>query len=166
MALAGASAGAHLAVLAGVSSGVRELEGAAGDHPDESSGVQAILSYFGAGNLTTILQQSTVRGVEMRVPALKLLLGDVPSAVPEIARLASPVFHVDPSDPPLLLFHGDQDMQMPINQSHELHGRYKELGLPVQFEVVHGAGHGSKEFFNPARVQIARKFLGAHLRPN
>ena len=27
---------------------------------------------------------------------------------------------------------GDQDPQMPINQSHELHAAYKNLGLDVQ----------------------------------
>jgi acetyl esterase/lipase len=164
IAIAGTSAGAHLAALTGVTNGVRELEGSLGDDASESSAVQAILSYFGASNLTTILQQSTPHGVEMRVPALKLFLGALPAAAPDLARLASPVFHVDRSDPPLLLFHGDQDAQMPINQSHELHGKYKELGLPVQFEVVHGAGHGAKAFFEPPHYLTACKFLDACLR--
>jgi acetyl esterase/lipase len=164
IAIAGTSAGAHLATLAGVTNGVAELEGTLGDHRSESSAIQAILSYFGASNLTTILKQSTPHGVGMRAPALQLLLGDVPEKVPGLARLASPVFHVDKSDPPLLLFHGDQDVQMPINQSHELHGKYKEIGLPVQFEVVHGAGHGGKAFFDPPHYLTAYKFLDAYLR--
>jgi len=35
------------------------------------------------------------------------------------------VFQADRGDPPLLLLHGDQDPQMPINQSHELEGAYE-----------------------------------------
>jgi dipeptidyl aminopeptidase/acylaminoacyl peptidase len=117
------------------------------------------VSFFGASNLTTILSQSTPRGVSMRTPALQLLLGDVPEKVPELARLASPVFHVDAQDPPLLLLHGDQDTQMPINQSHELEGKYGEHGLRVRFEVVHGAGHGGKQFFEAERMELVAKFL-------
>ena len=82
----------------------------------------------------------------------------------ELAKLASPVFHVDATDPPLLLLHGDQDPQMPINQAHELHGAYKQHGLPVHFEVIHGAVHGSEEFFDRKRNALVTAFLKEHLR--
>src|SRR5688572_9382672 len=42
----GASSGAHLAAVVGTSNGNAELEGALGDHRDQSSDVQAIVSYF------------------------------------------------------------------------------------------------------------------------
>ncbi len=157
--VAGDSAGAHLAALVGVSNGVRDLEGAVGKHQDRSSNVQAILSFYGASNLGTILKQSTPFGLNMRVPALALLLGAQPEEAPELAALASPVTHVDPRDPPLLLLHGDQDPQMPINQSHELAGAYKQAGVFVHFEVVHGAAHGGAMFFDEERLAVVRKFL-------
>ena len=113
-----------------------------GRHLNQSSDVQAIVSYYGASNFLTILQQSTPHGLGVRIPALQLLLGKQPEKTPELAKLASPVFHVDDSDPPLLLLHGDQDPQMPINQSHELFGKYEAHDLAVKFEVVHGAAHG------------------------
>ena len=75
-------------------------------------------------------------------------------------RLASPVFHVDANDPPLLLFHGDQDPQMPINQSHELCGAYEKVRAPVEFVVVHGAAHGGAQFYDHERMEVVRKFLG------
>jgi dipeptidyl aminopeptidase/acylaminoacyl peptidase len=59
------------------------------------------------------------------------------------------------------LLHGDQDPQMPINQSHELHGVAKENGLTTHFEVVHGAGHGGEAFFDAARTDLAAQFLAA-----
>jgi acetyl esterase/lipase len=150
--LAGNSAGGHLAVLAGVSHGVAELEGLAESKDKASSHVQAIVSFYGAGNLQTILAQSTPFGLEVRVPALKLLLGGLPDQEPELAKLASPIEHIDKLDPPLWLVHGDQDPQMPINQSHELVGAYKKVGLPVDFEVVHGGKHGGAGFFTEEQL--------------
>lgn len=159
IAIAGDSAGAHLAALVGVSNGVTALEGTVGDHRDQSSSIQAIVDYYGASDLTTILSQSTPFGLDVRVPALDLLLGGQPATVPDLAKLASVVTHVDASDPPLLIFHGDRDPQMPINQSHELHGAYKALGLDVDFVVLHGSAHGGNEFYDGAHLDRALAFL-------
>ena len=159
IAISGSSSGGHLAALVGVTNGDTALEGTVGDHPDQSSDVQAIVSYFGASNLTTILAQSTPHGLNVREPALTLLLGALPESAKELAELASPVFHVDRSDPPLLLVHGDQDPQMPINQAHELEGAYKQLGLDVSFDVVHGAAHGGTDFFSGDHLTRALEFL-------
>jgi acetyl esterase/lipase len=160
--IAGDSAGAHLAALVGVSNGHAELEGAVGNDRAQSSDVQGIISFYGAANLTTILGQSTPHGLSVRVPALELLLGDLPTNAPALTRLASPVFHVDSHDPPLLLLHGDQDPQMPINQSHELHAAYQKAKAPVQFEVVHGGAHGGAVFYDAERLELVRRFLRRH----
>jgi acetyl esterase/lipase len=162
--IAGASSGAHLAAVVGTSNGHAELEGALGEHRGESSDVQAIVSYFAATNLTTILAQSTPFGLNIREPALVRLLGATPKDVEPLARLASPVFQVDAGDPPLILLHGDQDPQMPINQSHELEGAYAKAGLDVEMIVVHGAAHGGGAFYSPDNVERVAKFLDANLR--
>lgn len=157
--VAGNSAGGHLAALVGVTNGHAELEGKVGDFGNQDSAVQAIVSFYGMSNLTSILGQSTPFGLNVRVPALELLLGGQPDDKPELARLASPVFHVDVNDPPLLALHGDQDPQAPINQAHELDGKYQALKLRSQLVVLHGSKHGGAEFFDEARVAIVRKFL-------
>ncbi|WP_253160958.1 alpha/beta hydrolase [Stieleria tagensis] len=162
MVIAGASAGGHLAALVGVSDQVDELQSAELGHPNTSTRVAAIISFYGASNLETILDQSTPDGLSVRQPALKLLLGDLPSEKPELAHLASPVAHVDPSDPPLLLIHGDQDPQMPINQSHELQGVYERNELPVGFHVVHGAAHGGAAFYDDASLRRVADWLSQH----
>ncbi len=157
--IAGASSGAHLAALVGVTNRHPQLEGSVGGFLKESSDVQGIVSFFGATNLRTILAQSTPFGLNMRRPALDRLLGAQPDQVPELAELASPVAHVDPADPPLLLFHGDQDPQMPINQSHELMGSYTRLGLPAALHVLHGVAHGGDAFFTPPYLTAFRDFV-------
>jgi len=157
--IAGSSAGGHLAALVGVTNGHKELEGEVGEFRNEKSDVQGIVSFFGGSDLTTILSQSTPKALEMRMPALDLLLGGQPETVEDLAKLASPVFHVDKSDPPLLLFHGDRDPQMPINQSHQLEGEYEKAGLKVRFKVLHGAGHGGKVFYAPEQMNLLKEFL-------
>jgi len=157
--IAGSSSGGHLAALVGVTGNHSALEGNVGEHAQQSSSVQGILDYYGATNLTTILAQSTPFGLNMRKPAIELLLGVEPDKNVELAKLASPVFQVDKNDPPLLIFHGEQDPQMPISQSHELTGAYKKVNIPVQFEVVYGAPHGGDLFYTPERVKLAIDFI-------
>jgi acetyl esterase/lipase len=159
IAIGGTSSGGHLAALVGVTNGHRELEGAVGGSREHSSDIQAIVSYYGASNLTTILAQSTPFGLGVREPALRDLLGALPDATPVLAELASPVAHVNAGDPPLLLLHGDQDPQMPINQAHELQGAYERLGLDAHFDVVHGAAHGGESFYAPGHLDRTLAFL-------
>ena len=162
--IAGTSSGGHLAALVGVSNGNKELEGELGGHRDVSSDVQAIVSFFGAADLQTILSQSTSHGLSVRMPALQLLLGGQPDEKPALARLASPVTHVGKSDPPLLLIHGDADPQMPIEQSRELHAAYQRAGLAVKLIVMSGSVHGGKEFYDAERLALVEKFLREELR--
>jgi dipeptidyl aminopeptidase/acylaminoacyl peptidase len=140
------------------------LEGEAGGNHDQSSEVHGIISFFGGSDLTTILSQSTPHGLNVRTPALELLLGATPDKAPELARLASPVFHVDKNDPPALLFHGDQDQQMPVNQSLQLSGAYEKLGAKVRLKIVHGAGHGGKVFYDAEQMEIVKKFLAENFK--
>jgi acetyl esterase/lipase len=163
--IAGSSAGGHLAALVGVTNGHPALEGAVGGDRATSSDIQAIVDLYGASNLTTILAQSTPHGLSVRVPALELLLGAQPDAAPDLARLASPVFHVDAGDPPLLLRHGDQDPQMPIDQSRELAAAYQRAGRPVDFRVLPGSGHGGPAFTDGESLREIDAFLRRHLLP-
>jgi len=160
----GVSSGAHLATLVGTTNGSAAHEGNVGGNTDVSSSVQAIVSFFGASNLTTIINQSTPHGLTVRVPGLTALLGGPLEEHEALAREASTVFQVDAGDPPLLWLHGDQDPQMPINQGHELVGAYEDAGLDVTFEVVHGAGHGGPQFSDDKRTAVVLEFLDRTLR--
>ena len=155
--VAGASAGGHLAALVGVTNGSERLEGNVGEHLKTNSDVHAIVSFYGASNLQSILSQSTEHGLSVRVPALQLLLGGQPSEVSELAKLASPVSHVDAHDPPLWLIHGNADPQMPFAQSEEFSQAYQAMSLPLQFSVVRDGKHGGTEFYTDERLAILAK---------
>jgi dipeptidyl aminopeptidase/acylaminoacyl peptidase len=60
---------------------------------------------------------------------------------------ASPVRYVSRESPPLLLFHGDADELVLIDQSERMVEEYRKFGLPVQFVRVAGGGHGGAIFF-------------------
>ncbi len=159
IAIWGSSAGGHLAALVGVTNGHTKLEGNMGRYLDYDSSVQATVDYFGPTNFLSILAQSTPHGINVRAPALALLLGRPVDQVKELAELASPVAHVDKNDPPMLIMHGDQDYQVPINQSHELEGQFIKHGASARLVVVHGAGHSTPEFFTPEYIEIVDDFL-------
>lgn len=159
IAIVGSSAGGHLAALVGVTNGHAELEGRIGDHLDQSSRVDAIVSFYGASNLQSILGQSTEFGLGVRVPALKLLLGDLPENKPALAQLASPVAHLDAQDPPVFLIHGDADPQMPPAQSEEFRAACEKAGVSVKLIVLPGAKHGGSEFYDAERLRLVAEFL-------
>lgn len=159
----GSSAGGHLAALTGLSNGNKELEGSLGDFKNESSDINLIIDYFGPSNFNTILSQSTPHGLSVRVPALKLLLGNTLENAQTLALQASPVFHVDANDPPTFISHGNQDIQVPVNQSLELFSKLQENQVPTEIEIIQEQGHGGPKFSAPILVKKVVNFIAKNL---
>jgi acetyl esterase/lipase len=155
----GSSSGGHLASLVATTSNHKDLEGNIGNYANTSSSVQGCIDYFGPTNLLTILNQSTPHGLNVRLPALAILLGKPVEQVTDLAKLASPVFHVDAADPPMFIVHGEQDVQVPINQSIELMSAYKSKKLKIQMEFIPNAGHSDSAYFKKELLDKVDKFL-------
>jgi len=149
--------------LVGTTNNDSYLEGSEGNYLKESSSVQGIMDFYGPTNFLTILSQSTPHGLDVRTPALALLLGKPVEQVPDLAKKASPVFQVDVNDPPILIVHGDQDNQVPVNQSLELMAVYKKMALPWQLKIIPGAGHGSDVYYKKEFQPVIEKFLNGVL---
>jgi acetyl esterase/lipase len=160
----GSSAGGHLAALVGTTNGDKALEGNVGMNTEQSSSVAAVIDFYGPTNFTTILKQSTPHGLNVRGPALGLLLGKPVEQVPDLARQASPVYQVDPTDPPLFVMHGDQDYQVPVNQSLELDWVYRKNKLNVRLEIIHDAGHTDNVYYEASNLDLVKNFLAEVLK--
>ena len=124
-----------------MSGGVGELEGETAGHLDQSTRVHGIIDYYGA---TDFIARAALQPDECEKPEGKVyrLLGGKVSEKNDAARLASPLTHVTPDDPPLLIFHGECDETVPLSQSELLRDRYQAVGLEVRLHVKPQAGHG------------------------
>lgn len=60
----------------------------------------------------------------------------------ELGHLISPIRHVTPAMPPVLLVHGDRDQLVPLQQSEIFKARLAELDIPCELRVIEGAEHG------------------------
>lgn len=59
-----------------------------------------------------------------------------------IGRKISPVTHVSPDDPPTLLFHGDADQLVPLQQSERIIARLMAVKVPAKLVIKQGEKHG------------------------
>ena len=125
----------------------------------ESSRVQAVVAYapsvdllnFGKPN-TTILQHFLSQGYVRLAAPFDFHRWDPetnrfervvdPEAQEEMFRRNSPLTHTTSEHPPTLLFHGDKDELVPIQQSDLLAQRFREVGVPHKLIVARGEGHG------------------------
>ena len=138
--VAGGSAGGHLAALMGTSGDVKQLEGAGG-HPEQSSRVDGVIDYCGPADFILRIK-SEPHATEQAGGGVFHLLGGKASENLELARLASPVTHVSPDDPPMLIFHGAKDTKVLPEQSEVLRDRYREVGLDADLQIMPEKGHG------------------------
>lgn len=60
----------------------------------------------------------------------------------------SPLHHVKPGDPPMLIFHGTDDATIPIESARRFRDAMREAGNRCQLDEFPGYGHG---FFNYGR---------------
>jgi acetyl esterase/lipase len=163
--VAGTSAGGHLALMLGVTAGVEQLEGDVGGHADRSSRVQAVVDYFGPSDFV-LRSKNQPSKTEKPDSPVRLLLGAAASKNQQLARLASPAFHVTGDDAPLLIVHGDKDRTVHLDQSQRMVEEYNKSGLDVTLEVVPNAGHGGAAHFTSQYRRKVAGFFRKHLQPS
>lgn len=151
----GGSAGGHLASLLGTSADAAEWEQG---HPPHLSRIQAVIDWYGRADLTPVCTDPS-----MADSASASLLGGSGRTVSDLAREASPLFHVSKDDPPFLIMHGDRDELVPLTQSQMFANALRDAGVPVMLVILKGVGHGGDEFLKPQQVRAIDAFLAAHV---
>ncbi len=139
----GESASAHLALMAGLVQNDPELEGDVGI-TGVSSAVSCIVEWYGPTDLTGFVKTVTADPpvfANNDPEPVRCLLGMSALDNPECARRASPVFHVTPQSPPVLIQHGTSDRVVPVSQAETLAKRLSEQGVKHFLETIEGADH-------------------------
>jgi acetyl esterase/lipase len=151
----GSSAGGHLVSLLGTAGEVSAFDDPRQGHAGESGRVQAVVDWYGPTDFTL---PAGAPGASGQVASLLGCLD-----CPDARRLASPVSHVDASDPPFLIQHGTADPVVPPLHSEVLHAALLAAGVSSQRESFAGAGHGGPAFSSPENVGHIEAFLAAAL---
>jgi acetyl esterase/lipase len=170
----GGSAGAYLATMLGVSTGVPELEDLTLGNPEQPSNVQAVVSWFGPTNFLKMDEQLAKSGFTP-IPGMEhcaanspesLLLGEQITMIPERVKASNPETYVTPSAPPFFLQHGTLDQVVPVQGSIHFAAKLeKVLGKGrVRLELLEGAGHADPRFDAPENVTKVLDWLDQHLK--
>ena len=149
----GGSAGAHLALMAGLPAvGAFDDRACPVELPSGApSQAAAIVDLFGPTDLVPALAGPGSSIVHQWFAGAR---GD-PA---ELARKLSPLSYVRTGAPPVFIVHGTADTIVPYSQSVRLKEALDRAGVPNEMVSVDGAGHGT--FDAPARL----RFFGAMQR--
>lgn len=138
----GGSAGGHLSLLLATRGGPGPA-----DAPDpvdrESSAVQAVAIFYPVTDLLNL--GSSTENPGDGGPPKSFVKGFGPEATnltvwKGIGRELSPIYFLTTNLPPCLIFHGDADTLVPLDQSQRFQAEAAKLGATVQV-VVHPGGH-------------------------
>jgi len=142
--VAGGSAGGHLSLMLAT----RGSPGPA-DAPDpvdrESSAVQAVAIFYPVTDLLNL--GDSTENLHDGGPPKSFVKAFGPSSTNPavwkiIGREMSPIYYVSSNLPPTLIYHGDADTLVPLDQSERFQAEARKLGCTVELVVHHGGHHG------------------------
>lgn len=159
----GASAGAYLASMVGLTRDDADLEGTVGGNVHQSSAVDAVVHWFGQSDLWANSRRSWLESEILGAPFEGPLLGAEQLTDADLARSASPLYRVHAAAPPFLIAHGDSDRVTPVAQSAALHDALVRAGAESTMILLGGAGHEGAAFDRPDHLDMTASFLKRHL---
>jgi len=133
----GGSAGGHLSAFIGLAANTKGRSYNAGINADAIKGV---ITIYGMHDLTMHIQKEH--------PYTLQYIGKTFKEASAKYRDASPIYHVDRNDPPVLLIHGSLDGSVSVKNSDALSEMLNEFGVTYTYDRVKGWPHGM-DFFSP-----------------
>lgn len=128
--------GARLVIMGGSAGGFTVLK-ALEDFPGM---FKAGICRYGVSNLFTLAAET--HKFEARYN--DTLLGPLPEAA-HVYYERSPIFFVDKIQDTLAVFHGGEDTVVPVKQSDEVVASLRRRGVPHEYHVYPGEGHGFRK---------------------
>lgn len=170
--LLGDSAGGYIVQMAGATNGEKNWD--VGDFKEVSSDVQAVVSIYGISDLTTIgegignenvhASAAVTEALLLNGPAFKDFAGASVNADPQKAKAASPIGHVDGTEPPFLLMHGSGDKVVSPLQSKKMFEALQNKKVEAEYVLVRGAEHGDLPWYQPGVISRVVNFFDRHLK--
>ncbi|MEE3852028.1 alpha/beta hydrolase [Gordonia sp. LSe1-13] len=151
----GASAGGHLAALAGVTGHMEQLTGEAVSPTDTGCEIQAVAASYPPVDLVgdRVAPGAALPGTDPHTSPEARLIGGLAAELPDLARAASPHLQVTQAAPAFHISHGTGDVLVPHAHSELLFDCLLAHGIPTELYLLHGYRHG---FLNPAgRLDVA-----------
>ena len=139
--MTGASAGGHLATLAALTATPSKPEAKKAKDRIGTS-VKAVAVFFPPTDLAEWEVGKPTDPELLR--SLLYLPGAAPTDLEEVmkaARAASPLMHVEKTDTPFFLIHGNADNVVPLSHSQRLVDAMKKAGNTVEIQIKEGGGH-------------------------
>ncbi|MCW5558180.1 MAG: alpha/beta hydrolase [Verrucomicrobiae bacterium] len=140
----GGSAGGHLSLMMATRGGPGPASAA--DPVDrESSAVQAVAIFYPVTDLLNL--GDSTENLHDGGPPRSFVKAFGPDSTNRavwavIGRDLSPIAHIASNLPPTLIYHGDADTLVPLDQSQRFQARARELGKTVDLVVHRGGRHG------------------------
>ncbi len=140
----GGSAGGHLSLMVATRGGPGPAEAA--DPVDrESSAVQAVAIFYPVTDLLNL--GSSTENLGDGGPPKSFVKAFGPQSTnlavwKVIGREMSPIYYVTSNLPPSLIYHGDADTLVPLDQSERFQAEAWKQGRIVELVVHHGGKHG------------------------
>lgn len=170
--LLGDSAGGYVVQMAGATNGEKNWD--VGDFKEVSSDVQAVVSIYGISDLTTIgegignenvhASAAVTEALLLNGPAFKDFAGASVNADPQKAKAASPIGHVDGTEPPFLLMHGSGDKVVSPLQSKKMFEALQNKKVEAEYVLVRGAEHGDLPWYQPGVISRVVNFFDRYLK--
>lgn len=179
----GESAGSQLALLAAVSNGEEALEGNVGGNLHVNSDVIGCVDCYGMTDFLTLAADLYARPdlgrtdeqvyelVEDKTSSRSQLfglttdecnLGTVsanPDKFPEqysLVKQGSPIFHVTPDDPPVLIINGQKDIRVPSAQAIKMYQALYDARVEAELILNDRAPHGN---LGPESAAAIKSFI-------
>ena len=137
VAIAGCSAGGHLAALAGLTPGDPEFRGELAEAADTS--VDAVVGIYGRYDWQ---DRSTPTRRNFQGFLERVVLRRSQARHPEVFAAASPMARIHPEAPPFFLIHGANDAIIPVGEARQFHEALTAVSRnPVVYSEIPRAGH-------------------------
>jgi acetyl esterase/lipase len=143
----GASAGGHLAAMAGTTCGVMQFEPEGAIPRDAPSDcAEAVIDWFGPTDLAAVPPGDAGNYLDCEPAA----------CAPGVVRQASPLSYIAVTTPPFLIQQGATDTEVAPTQSQALYDALRKKGVPAEIEIYPDVGHGFMRGNTPDAATVTR----------